>query len=107
VTDRHLEARVSKDGFVRVAGADYSVLPGLAGRRVQLQLSPTEVVARLDGTEASATCAASSPRMSWLALATPGALRLEREARRRLKGNDVAVPAVDLARYDAVVRISP
>ena len=35
------------------------------------------------------------------------ALRLEREARPRLKCNDVAVPAVDLARYDAAVGISP
>jgi len=30
---RHLEARVMKDAFVRVAGVDYSVPPGLAGRR--------------------------------------------------------------------------
>ena len=33
-TDRRLEVRVSRDGFVRVAGVDYSVPPGLVGRRV-------------------------------------------------------------------------
>jgi hypothetical protein len=35
------------------------------------------------------------------------ALRVERQARRRLNSNDIAVPAVDLARYDAAVGISP
>ena len=29
-TDRHLEARASRDGFVRVCGVDYSVPPGFA-----------------------------------------------------------------------------
>ncbi len=31
-TDRHLEVRVSKDGFIRVAGVDYSVPPYLVGQ---------------------------------------------------------------------------
>ncbi|MGH2578771.1 MAG: IS21 family transposase, partial [Actinomycetota bacterium] len=43
-TDARLEVRVSKDSFVRVGSADYSVPPGLAGRRVQVRLSPGEVV---------------------------------------------------------------
>ena len=33
-TDRRLEVRASRDGFVRVAGVDYSLPPGYAGRRV-------------------------------------------------------------------------
>jgi hypothetical protein len=33
--DRRTEVRVTKDGFVRVADVDYSVPPGLAGRRLQ------------------------------------------------------------------------
>jgi transposase len=107
VTDHHLEARVSKDGFVRVAGADYSVLPGLAGCRVQLQLSPTEVVARLDGTEVARHVRSFVTADVVVDPRHAQALRLEREARPRLKCNDVAVPAVDLARYDAAVGISP
>jgi transposase len=107
LTDRHVEARVSKDGFVRVAGADYSVPPGLSGRRVQLQLSPTEIVARLDGTEVARHVRSFVPADVVVDPRHARALRLEREARRRLNSNDIAVPAVDLARYDAAVGISP
>jgi hypothetical protein len=57
---------VSKDGFVRVAGADYSLPPGLAGRRVQVRLSPTKVVVFLDGAVLAHHPAASCPPMwSW------------------------------------------
>lgn len=50
-TDTRLEVRVSKDSFVRVGSADYSVPPGLGGRRVQVRLSPEAVVVFVDGTE--------------------------------------------------------
>lgn len=36
-TDRHLETRISKDAFIRAAGADYSVPPGLVDRRVHVR----------------------------------------------------------------------
>ncbi len=42
-TDTHLEARVSKDCFVRVGDADYSVPPGLSGRRVAVRLDPVSI----------------------------------------------------------------
>ena len=48
-TDQHLETRITKDAFVRAAGADYSVPPGLVGRRVQVRLSLTEVFVFLEG----------------------------------------------------------
>ena len=50
-TDQHLETRISKDAFVRAAGADYSVPPGLVGRRVQVRLSLSEVFVFLEGRE--------------------------------------------------------
>jgi hypothetical protein len=31
--DRRIEVRLSKDGFVRVGDVDYSLPPGLSGRR--------------------------------------------------------------------------
>jgi hypothetical protein len=34
-TDRHLEVRVSRGGFARIAGVDYSLSPGYAQRRVE------------------------------------------------------------------------
>jgi transposase len=41
-TERHLELRVSRDGFVRASGVDYSLPPGLAGRRVAVRLGLSE-----------------------------------------------------------------
>ena len=37
--DRHIEVRASRDGFVRVAGVDYSLPPGYAQRRLAVRLS--------------------------------------------------------------------
>lgn len=43
-TERHGEARITRDGFVRVGDVDHSVRPGLVGRRVQIRSSLTEVL---------------------------------------------------------------
>jgi transposase len=48
---RRTEVRVQRDGFVRVGDVDYSVPPGLARRRVQVRISPREVVVHLEGSE--------------------------------------------------------
>ena len=79
-TDQHLEVRVSKDGFVRVGGVDYSVPPGLAGRRVQLLASLREVVAFLDGEELARHARSYVPADVVLDPAHGRALRLAREA---------------------------
>jgi hypothetical protein len=95
-----------KDGFVRAGGVDYSVPPGLAGRRVSTRLSLVEVWISLEGEEIA------HHRRSWI----PGdvvldpdharALRLARTAKQRLAAGDVEVPAVDLSVYDTVVGLS-
>lgn len=46
--DSRLEARASSDGFVRVADVDYSVPPRLAGRRLAVRLSLTDVIVFCD-----------------------------------------------------------
>jgi hypothetical protein len=46
---RKIEVRVSKDGYVRIGGVDYSVPPGLAARRVQAIVALDRVVLRLEG----------------------------------------------------------
>jgi transposase len=102
-TDQHLEVRVAKDGFVRFGNVDYSVPPGHSGRRVQLHVSPREVVAFCDGEELARHTRSYVPADVVLAPAHVRALRLEREAKRRLESADVAMPGVDLARYDAAV----
>jgi transposase len=99
---RRLETRVSKDCFVRVGNVDYSVPPGLAGRRVQLQVTLERVVVRLEGT------VIAEHDRSWIpadVVAAPTHLRLLREhrqARQSLRAGDVDVPAPDLAAWDAI-----
>lgn len=99
---RRLETRVGKDCFVRVGNVDYSVPPGLAGRRVQLQVTLERVVVRLEGT------VIAEHERSWIpadVVMAPTHLRLLREhrqARQSLRAGDVDVPAPDLAAWDAI-----
>lgn len=106
-TDRHLEVRVSKDGFIRTGDVDYSVPPGLSGRRLQLVVSLGEVAVFLDGGEIARHARSYVPADVVLDPVHARALRLARDAQRRLETKDVAVPAVNLARYDAAVGIRP
>ena len=102
-TDRRLELRVSRDGFVRAAGVDYSLPPGYAGRRVSAHLS-------LHGLEVfcEGRCIAAHVRSYVPAdvVRDPDhmlALAAAQDTHRRLQGGDPELPAVDLARYDALV----
>lgn len=102
-TDAHLEVRVSKDSFVRVAGADYSVPPGLEGRRVQVCLSLTTVMVFCEHNQVGRHVRSFVPADVVIAPAHARALRLAREATLRLQGSDVEVGAADLSCYDALV----
>jgi transposase len=103
--DRRLEVRTTKDGFVRVGDVDYSVPPGYAGRRLQVQLSATEVIVRCEGRQLATHRRSFVPADVVLAPAHARALRLHREAHKRLNGAAVELPAVDLARYDRLVEV--
>ena len=104
-TDRRLEVRVSRDGFVRVAGVDYSLPPGYAGRRVTVHLGLSGLsvfcearpVARHARSYVPADVVRDPEHMSALAAA--------QEAQRRLRGGEPELPAVDLARYDALLGV--
>jgi transposase len=106
-TDRHVEARVSRDGFIRVASADYSVPPGLAGRRVAVTISPTEILVHLEGVEIARHSRSWVRADVVLAPAHVRALRLHRQAKARLEAGDVSVPPVDLGCYDRAVGVAP
>jgi transposase len=102
--DVRTEVRVQRDGFVRVRDVDYSVPPGLAGRRVQIRLSPVAVVVYLEGAEIARHQRSYAPADVVLDPRHARALRLARAARARLQAGDVALEAVDLGRYD---RLAP
>jgi transposase len=104
-TDRHLEVRASRDGFVRVAGVDYSVPPRLAGRRLGVRLSPTEVVVGCEGAQVARHTRSWVPADVVLAPDHARQLRLAREAAGRLHAKDVQVQVADLARYDQLAGV--
>lgn len=101
--DRRLEVRVTKDGFCRVADVDYSVPPGLSGRRLQIRVSTTEVVVFAEGVEIARHRRSYVPADVVLDPKHARQLRLARQARQRLRDSDPQLPAPDLARYDALV----
>jgi transposase len=101
--DRHLEVRVSRDGFCRVAGVDYSLPPGYGGRRVAVRLSLHDVGLFCEGRRIAAHARSYVPCDVIRDPAHMQALAAAQEAHRRLKGGEPELPAVDLARYDALV----
>lgn len=106
-TDLRLEARAGRDAFVRVLGVDYSVPPAFVGRRVAARVSPTQIRLSCEGTEIAIHRRSFVPADVVLAPAHGRAIRLAREARERLMSGDVELPAVDLARYDALAQVTP
>ena len=105
-TDRRVEVRVTRDGFCRIGDVDYSVPPGLTGRRVQARISPGEVVIFSEGTEIARHRRSYIPADVVLAPAHVRALRLAREANRRLQAAEVDIPEPDLARYDTLAEVA-
>jgi hypothetical protein len=101
--DRRTEVRVQRDGFVRVGDVDYSVPPGLARRRVQVRISPREVVVHLEGMEIARHRRSFQPADVVLDPRHARALRLARDARSRLERGDIELEAPDLSRYDALI----
>lgn len=104
-TDRHLETRITKDAFVRAAGVDYSVPPGLVGRRVQIRLSLTQVSVFLEGRLLARHARSYVPAGVVIDPEHARALRAAREAQGRLRGGDVLIEAPDLSRYDALLGV--
>jgi transposase len=105
--DHRTEVRVQKDGYVRVGNVDYSVPPGLVRRRVQVRVSPREVVVHLEGQEIARHARSFAPADVVLDPRHARALRLAREASSRLRTGDVELQEADLARYDALVDSEP
>jgi len=102
-THRYAEVRVTKDGFCRIGNVDYSVPPGLSGRRLQARISPTEVLVFCEGRQIACHVRSFVPADVVLDPKHARQLRLAREAGRRLEHRDPDMEPVDLARYDTLV----
>ncbi len=100
---RRLETRVRKDCFVRAGGVDYSVPPGLVGRRVTVTLSLRRIVVRLEGTIVAEHDRSYVPADVVTAPNHLALLAEHREARRNLNTGDVDVPVCDLGVFDRLV----
>lgn len=103
--DQRLEIRASRDGFVRVGGVDYSVPPRLAGRRLGVRLSLTEVTVSCESAEVARHARSWVPADVVLDPDHARQLRLAREAAARLAARDPHVATVDLARYDTLIEV--
>ena len=104
--DQYREVRVTKDGFCRVGDADYSLPPGLSGRRVQVRASQQEVIIFSEGHQVARHRRSFVPADVVLDAKHARALRLTREAHDRLHEADTELPDVDLGRYDALTEVS-
>lgn len=105
-THRHTEVRVTKDGFCRIGDVDYSVPPGLSGRRLQATVSPTKVLVFCEGRQIAHHVRSFVPADVVLDPVHARQLRLTREAGRRLNRRDPDMEPVDLARYDALAGVT-
>jgi hypothetical protein len=74
---------------------DYSVPPGLVGRRVGVRISPAEVVVHLDGRQVARHHRSFAPTD----------VVLDPAHARALRDGDVQIDAVDLARYDRLLGV--
>lgn len=106
-TDERLETRATKDIFIRVRDVDYSIPPGLSGRRLSVRLSLTEVVVLLEGHEIARHRRSFVPADVVLAPGHARALRLARAAKRQLANRDVELAPPQLSRYDELVGATP
>ncbi len=101
--DRRLEVRASRDGFVRVAGVDYSLPPGYATRRLQARLSLHDLAIFCEGREIARHARSYVPCDVVRDEKHMAALAAAQQAHRRLAHREPEVEAVDLARYDALL----
>jgi transposase len=105
-TDQRLETRISKDAFVRAGGADYSVPPGLVGRRVQIRMSLSKVSVFLEGRLLASHTRSYVPADVVIDPEHARALRAAREAKGRMAPGDVELDPPDLGRYDLLLGVT-
>ena len=96
----------SVSAHIRVADVDYSVPPGLSGRRVHVRLSLTDVAVHHESEVIAQHIRSNVPADVVLNSAQARALRLQCNPTRRHTAGDAVVPVADLSRYDALVGLA-
>jgi hypothetical protein len=102
-SERRLVVRVRQQPYVRIDRNDYSIDPGFAGRRVEVRVSQSEVMAVVLDTGELA-CRHRRWFAGGLTVTDPGhQTELDRQRARRRQRHDVEVEVRPLARYDQVI----
>jgi transposase len=101
--DRRLVTRVPQQPYPRVDRNDYSIDPAFAGRRIEVRVSQSEVLAVVLDTGELA-CRHRRSFAGGLTITDPAhQTELERQRARRRQRHDVDVEVRPLARYDQLI----
>jgi hypothetical protein len=101
--DRRLVTRVPQQPYLRVDRNDYSIDPAFAGRRIEVRVSQSEVLAVVLDTGELA-CRHRRSFAGGLTITDPAhQTELERQRARRRQRHDVDVEVRPLARYDQLI----
>src|SRR3954467_1701998 len=101
--DRRLVVRVPQQPHLRIDRNDYSIDPAFAGRRVEVRVSQTEVMAVVLDT-GEVACRHRRSFAGGLTVTDPAhQTQLDRQRARRRQRHDVDVEIRPLARYDQLI----
>jgi transposase len=101
--DRRLVTRVPQQPYLRVDRNDYSIDPAFAGRRVEVRMSQTEVIAVVLDT-GEVACRHRRSFAGGLTFTDPAhQTELERQRAKRRQRHEVDVEIRPLARYDQLI----
>src|SRR4051812_26413924 len=102
-SDRRMVVRVPQQPFLRIDRNDYSIDPGVAGRRVEVCVCQREVTAIVLDT-AELACRHRRAFAGGLTITAPAhQTELERQRARRRQRHDIDVEIRPLARYDELI----
>jgi Mu transposase, C-terminal domain len=102
-SDRRLVVRVPAQPYVRIDRNDYSIDPQFAGRRVEVRVSQTEVIAAVLDTGELAGRHRRSFAGGLTFTAPEHQSELERQRARRRQRHEVEVEVRPLSRYDQLI----
>jgi hypothetical protein len=101
--DRRFVTRVAQQPYLRVDRNDYSLAPVFAGRRVEVRVCQTEIIAAVLDTGELA-CRHRRSFAGGLTFTDPAhQTELERQRARRRQRHEIDVEIRPLARYDALI----